>query len=144
MWVFAEHLGRYAAASGQMTKEIAYRCGSAAAATAALIRRVFAAKGLPIKDRAHVVQACMPSSLLHGAGTWLTLSPAQLRKLQGQYMRPLRRIAGHDVPPSDGGKRPTAIETLVVTGQGPVQAHIAAARLRLVARISLRGTPASQ
>ena len=97
-----KHLGRYTASSGRMTKEVAYRCGSAAAATAAIMRRVFATKGLPVKDRAHVSQACVVSRLLHGAGTWLTLSPAQGRKVQGQYMRPLRRIAGHDAPPAEG------------------------------------------
>ncbi len=97
-----------------------------------------------IKDRARVSQACVVSRLLHGAGTGLTLSPAQLRKVPGQHTRPLRRIAGHDVPPADGGKWLTAVETLVVTGQAPVQAHIAAARLRLAARMSLRGTPATQ
>ncbi len=84
------------------------------------------------------------SRLLHGAGAWLTLSPAQSRKVQGQYMRPLRRIAGHDAPPAEGGRWPTAIETLVVTGQAPVQAHIAAARLRMAGRILLRGTPPIQ
>jgi hypothetical protein len=139
-----KHLGRYTAGSGRMTKEVAHRCGSAAAATAGLMRRVFAARGLPVKDRAHVSQACVVSRLLHGAGTWLTLSAAQGRKVQGQYMRPLRRIAGHDALPAEGGKWPTAVETLVATGQAPVQAHIAAARLRLAARISLRGTPSVQ
>ena len=59
-------------------------------------------------------------------------------------MRPLRRIAGHDAPPAEGSKWPTAVETLVATGQAPLPAHIAAARLRLAARISLRGTPAIQ
>ena len=123
---------------------MAYRCSSAAAATGALMRRVFAARGIPLGDRTHVAQACVVSRLLHGAGTWLALSAAQLRKVQGQYMRPLRRIAGHDAPPAEGGRWPTALETLVATGQAPVQAHIAAARLRLAARISLRGTPAIQ
>ena len=59
-------------------------------------------------------------------------------------MRPLRRIAGHDAPPPEGSKWPTAVETLVATGQAPAQAHIAAARLRLAARITLHGTPAIQ
>ena len=108
------------------------------------MRRVFAARGLPVKDRAHVSQACVVSRLLHGAGTWLTLSAAQARKVQGQYMRPLRRIAGHDAPPAEGSRWPSALETLAATGQAPVQAHIAAARLRLAARISVRGTPAIQ
>ena len=139
-----KHLGRHAAGSGRMAKEVAYRCGSAAAATGALMRRVFAARGIPIGDRAHVAQACVVSRLLHGAGTWLALSPAQLRKVQGQYMRPLRRIAGHDAPPAEGSRWPSALETLIATGQAPVQAHIAAARLRLAARITLRGTPAIQ
>ena len=116
-----------------MAKEVAYRCGSVASASAAFMRRVFAARGIQVAGR-----------LLHGVGTWLALSPAQLRKVQGQYMRPLRRIAGHDAPPAEGGRWPTALETLVATGQAPVQAHIAAARLRLAARMSLRGTPAIQ
>ena len=127
-----------------MAKEIAYRCGSAASATAALMRRVFAARGLPVGDRAHVAQACVVSRLLHGAGTWLALSPAQSHKVQVQYMGPLRRIAGHDALPPEGSKLPTAVETLVATGQAPVQAHIAVARLRLAARITLRGTPGIQ
>jgi hypothetical protein len=139
-----KHLGRHAAGSGRMAKEVAYRCSSAAAATGALMRRVFAARGIPVGDRAHVAQACVVSRLLHGAGTWLALSPAQGRKVQGQYMRPLRRIAGHDAPPAEGAKWPSALETLIATGQAPVQAHIAAARLRLAARITLRGTPAIQ
>ena len=44
-----KHLGRHAAASGRMTKEVAYRCGSAASATADLTRMVFAARGLPLR-----------------------------------------------------------------------------------------------
>ena len=63
-------------------------------------------------------------------GLWLAASPAQLRKAQGHYMRPLRRIAGHDSPPAEGQRWPTTVETLSATGQAPVQAHIAAARLR--------------
>ena len=92
---------------------------------------------------AHVAQACIASRLLHGAGTWLALSPAQLRKVQGHYMRPLRRIAGHDSPPAEGQRWPTVVETLRATGQALVQAHVVAARLRLATRISLRGTPAA-
>jgi hypothetical protein len=137
-----KHLGRHAAGSGRMAKEIAYRCGSAASASGALMRRVFAARGIPVADRAHVAQACVVSRLLHGAGTWLPLSAAQLRKVQGQYMRPLRRIAGHDCPPPAGGSWPSAVATLRATGQAPVQAHVAAARLRLAARITTKGTPA--
>ena len=139
-----KHLGRHAAGSGRMAKEVAYRCSTTAAASGALMRRVFAARGIPIGDRAHVAQACVVSRLLHGAGTWLSLSPAQLRKVQGQYMRPLRRIASHDAPPAEGARWPSAVETLGVTGQAPVQAHIAAARLRLAARITVKGTPAIQ
>jgi hypothetical protein len=137
-----KHLGRHAAGSGRMAKEIAYRCGSAASASGALMRRVFAARGIPIADRAHVAQACVVSRLLHGAGTWLPLSAAQLLKVQGQYLRPLRRIAGHDCPPPPGGSWPSALATLRACGQAPVQAHVAAARLRLAARITTKGTPA--
>ena len=36
----------------------------------------------------------------------------------------------------------TALDTLRATGQAPVQAHLAAARLRFAARISVHGTPA--
>ena len=125
-----------------MAKEVAYRCGSAASASAALTRRACAARGLPVADWAHVAQACIVSRLLHGAGTWLALSPAQLRKVQGHYMRPLRRIAGHDSLPAEGQRWPTMVETPRATGQALVQAHVVAARLRLAARISLRGTPA--
>ncbi len=82
------------------------------------------------------------SRLLHGAGTWLALSPAQLRKVQGHYMRPLRRIAGQDSPPAEGQRWATMVETLRKTGQAPVHVNIAAARLRLAARMSLRGAPA--
>ena len=57
-------------------------------------------------------------------------------------MRPLRRIAGNDSPPAEGQKVASMVETLKATGQAPAQAHIAAARLRLAARISVRGTPA--
>ena len=57
-------------------------------------------------------------------------------------MRPLRRTAGHDSPPAEGQRWPTMVETLRATGQAPLQAHIAAARLRLAARISVRGPPA--
>jgi len=137
-----KHLGRHVAGSGRMNKEITYRCRSASSASAALMRRVFAARGIPVTDRGHVAQACVTSRLLHGAGTWLTLSNAQLRKVRGQYTRPLRRIAGHDVPPEEGQRWPTAIQTLVATKQAPVEAHIAAARLRLAARISSKGTAA--
>ena len=107
-----KHLGRFAAGSGRVGQDVSHRCGSASAATGALTWRVFGAKGIPAADRAHVARACVASRLLQGAGTWPALSTAQLRRIQYQYMRPLRRIAGHDVPPPPGDSWPTAIATL--------------------------------
>ncbi len=50
----SKHFGRHAAASSRMTKMVNYRCSSAAAATVALSRRVFAARGLSAEDGGHV------------------------------------------------------------------------------------------
>jgi hypothetical protein len=125
-----------------MARDVAYRCGCAASATAALMRRLFASRGVLTADRAHVAQARVGPRLFLRAGTWLQLSAVGLRKVQGHHMRPLRRIAGHDALPPEGQRWATALDTLRATGQAPAQAHLAAARLRRAARISAQGTPA--
>ncbi len=84
------------------------------------MRRVVANRGIPIADRAHIAQERIGSRLFHGAGTWLPLSPAQLRKVQGHHMWPLRRNAGHDAPPPEGQRWPTTLDALRATGQAPV------------------------
>ena len=86
-------------------------------------------RGLQAASRSRHVVDAHHGPAPQGAGPVHAASPADLRPR---------------CPTPGGGSWPWANATLIATGQAPVQAHIAAARLRLAARITARGTPAGR
>ena len=70
--------------------EVAARSAAAAAAEAAIGKKVCAQLRFPSALRANVA-VTVQAALLYAAGTWHALSPPQRRKMHTRYVSPLRR-----------------------------------------------------
>ena len=89
-----KHLGVQQAPVGGLSRELAARGSSAAAACAALARPCLSNRLLPESARTHVAKACVLSRGLYQAGCWPLLTRSQFTRAAASYHRPFRHCRG--------------------------------------------------
>ena len=112
-----------------LTKEISHRIGKAAATYGKLESRVWKNRKLHLKTKMAVYNACILSSLLYGAETWITYAH-QLKRLQSFHTRLLRKGIG--IKWQDKG---TNLEVLENSGQKCIDTSIGTKRLKWLGHI---------
>jgi hypothetical protein len=90
-----KHLGTFLTSDHGLDVELAARIGMAKSAFTAFThfsRPLLTNRHLPTVIRLRLFQALISSKLLFGLGAWHTLSPKQLQRLTGFYVKTLKRV----------------------------------------------------
>ena len=112
-----------------LSKEISHRIGKAAATYGKLQSRVWKNRKLHLKTKMAVCHACILSTLLYGAETWITYAH-QLKRLQSFHTRLLRKVIGNKWE-----DKATNLEVLDKSGQECIDTIIGMKRLKWLGHI---------
>ena len=88
-----EHLGTMFAQSSTVQAEIHTRIGKAMAAYREMAKPIFGNKHIPVRTRLHLLESLVIPVLVHGCGTWPTLTERQFQKINHVIITWQRKIA---------------------------------------------------
>ena len=89
-----EHLGAIFQPDGHIGDEIKHRLSKAHLAYRQVRKPIMMNRHLSVRTRLTLLDALVVPVMLHGAGNWPLLSPAQLHQLTATYMKWVRSITG--------------------------------------------------
>ena len=87
-----KHLGTMLTSDHGLEVELSTRIGTAASAFTHLARPLLTNRHFPSDIRLRLFHALIVSKLFFGLGAWHTLTPKQLQRLTGFYVRLLKRV----------------------------------------------------
>ena len=87
-----KHLGTFFTSDHGLEVELSVRIGTAASAFAHLARPLLTNRHLPTNIRLRLFHALISSKLFFGLGAWHTLTPKQLQRLTGFYVKSLKKV----------------------------------------------------
>ena len=88
-----EHLGTMFAQSSTVQAEIHTRIGKATAAYREMAKPIFGNKHIPVRTRLQLLESLVIPVLMHGCGTWPTLTERQFQKINHVIIMWQRKIA---------------------------------------------------
>ena len=88
-----EHLGTMFAQSSTVQAEIHTRIGKATAAYREMAKPIFGNKHIPVRTRLQLLESLVIPVLVHGCGTWPTLTERQFQKINHVIIMWQRKIA---------------------------------------------------
>ena len=106
-----EHLGTMFAQSSTVQAEIRTRIGKATAAYREMAKPIFGNKHIPVRTRLQLLESLVIPVLVHGCGTWPTLTERQFQKINHVIIMWQRKIANDgfleckQFPPIGNSKR---------------------------------------
>ena len=134
-----KHLGSLTSLGTSNMHDAIHRASSASAAYGPLASKIFGSKSVYIAIKCWFLQSLIITRLIFNVHLWVC-RPPELAKLNGPYMRALRRISGcvrcSSTHLETGEKNKTDLEVRVMVGAQSIDSLIVQARLQYACRLA--------